>query len=99
MEARSSSLGCDTSVGRHAMDFFVFLHNVASLRSDGLHPELVRLFRQRAVLSGPTVRELQSRGPRSGEQAGPNPSRISNRRLPRDVIRFPRKAKSKVRGP
>ena len=101
-EANAIGLGYHTRLVSawegHAMDLFVFLHDVASLRNDGLHPELLRLFRQRAALSGPTVGKLQSRGPLSGKQAGPNPCRMSNRRLPKDVIRFPRKAKSTVRG-
>ncbi len=80
------------------MHCFLFLHEMASRRSDGLHPQLVRLFEQRTALSAPNVVTLHPRGPDGGEQAGPNPSGMSQSTSPIDVVRFPRKPKSVVRG-
>lgn len=81
------------------MELFLFLHHVAARRSDGLHPELARLFAQRAAFSASSITELHRRALHCGEQAGPNPSRTSNQRLPDDVLRFPCKRKSTVREP
>lgn len=77
----------------------LFLHDLASGRSDGLHPELLRLFRQRAALSASTVVELRPGGVRRSAPRDPNPPRITDRGSPGDVIRFPSRPKSTLRNP
>lgn len=79
------------------MHLFLMLHQVASRRSDGLSPELVRLFEQQGALSTPNVVTLHPE-PDGGEQAGPNPCSIPQENAPIDVIRLPGTPKSIARG-
>ena len=71
------------------MQCFLFLHEMASRRRDGLHPELVRLLEQRTALSAPNVVTLHSRGPNGDQQAGPNPSGMAQSTSPIEMVRFP----------
>lgn len=52
---------------------FMSLHAIAARRSDGLRPELIRLFQVRAALKAAGVADLQSYNGAGFEQAGPNP--------------------------
>ena len=79
------------------MHLFLMLHEMASRRRDGLSPELVRLFEQRAALSAPNVETLHV-GPDGVEQAGPYPCGMPQENATIEVIRFPGTPKSVARG-
>jgi hypothetical protein len=64
------------------------LHELATALGDGLHPDLLRVFEERArVDTDPQVVTLKSRVPGMSEQAGPSPSGRAGLFVPGNVLR------------
>lgn len=62
------------------------LHELASAFGDGLHPDLVRLFEERArIEADPQVVRLADHG--APEQAGPSPAARAGLFVPGNVLR------------
>ena len=94
---RCGKIGMTSAWKGQAMQCLVLLHDAASRRNDGLHPELLHLFNRHAALSAPSVIKLQGGGVGNGDQAGPNPVGRLKQKVPKGVVRFRGKPKPTVR--
>jgi hypothetical protein len=73
------------------MNGLMRLHTIAAARGDGLRPELVALFRERANTMGADskIEQFASYRTDAATQAGPNPVASVNGTMPEGVLMFP----------